>query len=474
MSSTTTNFGLHKIDLTDAPPDITVLNQNWDKIDGLTAQDFGAAQESQHQWESYSTLAQISDTLTTDSTPFEVASAMKDYSVLSIVTSSTLSYSGGLIPLAENGVLTIKKTTIVRVTFEFVGETNGLYYAYLRSNESLFSGWKRVYTTKTPPTASEAGAVDKTGDTMTGNLIIKSESPTLQLVDSQIDNNQAFSEIRKNAGADVDYGTYISDASGGTKDMLVLARANELDQKLLLRVESEDGSTNTKYKVYGTHNSHSEISNYADLEDIGLTAGSETIESIATALPTYSRLIVTVGSTNNTSIYPNSYFGLLTVDKTANSRIVFTFTNNAGAQWIGVYAINSSGNTWTGWIEQYSTKNLTGVPKIATGSYTGAGTYGSSNKNSLTFDFVPKLVIVRPTITVGSSMKPTAVIWVEGALGTSHAMNGDLSSYGTNTQLVFSLSGNTLSWYTNNTQASAAPETQLNKSTMTYYYIAIG
>ena len=33
MSAKTTNFNLHKIDLTDAPPDITVLNQNWDTID---------------------------------------------------------------------------------------------------------------------------------------------------------------------------------------------------------------------------------------------------------------------------------------------------------------------------------------------------------------------------------------------------------------------------------------------------------
>ena len=33
MASTTTNYGLRKIDLTDAPPDITVLNENWDKID---------------------------------------------------------------------------------------------------------------------------------------------------------------------------------------------------------------------------------------------------------------------------------------------------------------------------------------------------------------------------------------------------------------------------------------------------------
>lgn len=33
MSSQTTNLNLHKIDLTDAPPDITVLNQNWDILD---------------------------------------------------------------------------------------------------------------------------------------------------------------------------------------------------------------------------------------------------------------------------------------------------------------------------------------------------------------------------------------------------------------------------------------------------------
>ena len=33
MASKTTNYNLHKISLTDAPPDITVLNENWDKID---------------------------------------------------------------------------------------------------------------------------------------------------------------------------------------------------------------------------------------------------------------------------------------------------------------------------------------------------------------------------------------------------------------------------------------------------------
>lgn len=33
MAQYTTNYNLTKIDLTDAPPDITVLNPNWDTID---------------------------------------------------------------------------------------------------------------------------------------------------------------------------------------------------------------------------------------------------------------------------------------------------------------------------------------------------------------------------------------------------------------------------------------------------------
>lgn len=34
MATKTTNYELVKIALTDAPPDITVINPNWDKIDG--------------------------------------------------------------------------------------------------------------------------------------------------------------------------------------------------------------------------------------------------------------------------------------------------------------------------------------------------------------------------------------------------------------------------------------------------------
>lgn len=42
MSTTTKNFGLIKPELTDAA-DITAMNENWDKIDDLSPEDFGAA-----------------------------------------------------------------------------------------------------------------------------------------------------------------------------------------------------------------------------------------------------------------------------------------------------------------------------------------------------------------------------------------------------------------------------------------------
>lgn len=40
-------------------------------------------------------------------------------------------------------------------------------------------------------------------------------------------------------------------------------------------------------------------------------------------------------------------------------------------------------------------------PKIQTGSYVGTGTYGSSNPCSLTFDFVPQLVILAGLVVLG-------------------------------------------------------------------------
>lgn len=95
----------------------------------------------------YRNLTQVSSSLTTDSTPFDVADAMTNNSMLFLVTSGSYTYTGGLLPQAENGILTITKDSIARVSFEFIGENTGFYDSFLRSIAGNFKGWRRHYTT---------------------------------------------------------------------------------------------------------------------------------------------------------------------------------------------------------------------------------------------------------------------------------------------------------------------------------------
>lgn len=105
----------------------------------ITAEDVG----SMHV---YKSLQEVSSSLTTDSTPFEVANAMQDNSMLLAVISGSATYAGGLVPQAENGLLRITKHNIARVVFEFFGEHSGVYNSFLRSVAGNFKGWRRDAT----------------------------------------------------------------------------------------------------------------------------------------------------------------------------------------------------------------------------------------------------------------------------------------------------------------------------------------
>lgn len=100
------------------------------------------------------------------------------------------------------------------------------------------------------------------------------------------------------------------------------------------------------------------------------------------------------------------------------------------------------------------TEIVTGNARIATGSYVGTGTYGTSSKSSLTFDFVPELVIVM----YYRDQRPinNGFIWT-GQEGTASYCS------------AFSLSDKTLSWYSN-----SGEEYQHNEKGIEYYYVAIG
>ena len=98
--------------------------------------------------------------------------------------------------------------------------------------------------------------------------------------------------------------------------------------------------------------------------------------------------------------------------------------------------------------------------KIATGSYTGTGTYGASNPNSLTFAFEPKMVFVHKSS--------------DGRFRIC-AINGDsecVSATVASSQYVVKIAweNKKISWYNSDDIASR----QLNENGVVYNYVAIG
>lgn len=101
--------------------------------------------------------------------------------------------------------------------------------------------------------------------------------------------------------------------------------------------------------------------------------------------------------------------------------------------------------------------------RIAKGEYTGTGTYGSANPNTLTFDFEPKLLLVtqRNSQAYPSGSGWTSMfIWKENMKSTMVYGNG----------LYFNRAGNSLSYYTDGSVA----DRQMNQSGVVYDYIALG
>ena len=122
---------------------------------------------------------------------------------------------------------------------------------------------------------------------------------------------------------------------------------------------------------------------------------------------------------------------------------------------------------------------VSGGAKIQTGSYVGTGTYGQANPCSLTFDFVPKVLIITSAwVQSQPYQNATAQYYqimidiaaVQSALvGSDSATVWGLFNSGTRTSIIMTAAGQTISWYstTNN-------DGQLNNSNYAYCYMAIG
>ena len=101
--------------------------------------------------------------------------------------------------------------------------------------------------------------------------------------------------------------------------------------------------------------------------------------------------------------------------------------------------------------------NAVTAPKIETGSYVGTGTYGSGGKNSLTFDFVPAILIITADYVNNHYVNSGYIVCNSGG---HSGQNGNIEAI---------VDGNTVSWYSGNNA-----QVQLNTSGLTYKYVAIG
>lgn len=100
---------------------------------------------------------------------------------------------------------------------------------------------------------------------------------------------------------------------------------------------------------------------------------------------------------------------------------------------------------------------------IASGSYAGTGEAGAEHPNQLTFEFVPKMVVL--TVDAGQELENGTVLVAgqtrSSGMGTSYSGGSCLN-------LHITWIGQGLSWY------SAKVSYQLNKSGQTYRYFAVG
>lgn len=113
--------------------------------------------------------------------------------------------------------------------------------------------------------------------------------------------------------------------------------------------------------------------------------------------------------------------------------------------------------------------NLNGAYNVLStaivGSYVGTGESGSSHKNSLTFPFVPKVVIVQASANSGvTQIAPS--IFIHNAEYSSYVAN---PSYSLN--LEWDDINKTVNWYSLINPGSNA-DGQQNKSGVTYFYVA--
>lgn len=224
-----------------------------------------------------------------------------------------------------------------------------------------------------------------------------------------------------------------------------------------------------------------------DAERVGSTLAAEAPCYIQTTVENgagiyYLPLGTTYSTFDSTTLrrnYGSYYYVILNYPASPQGQVVTSVPSNVPAgEW--EYLTSSDRNAYpdSGTQDGYEYEylgipfdNAVTAPKIETGSYVGTGTYGASNPNTLTFGFVPKLVLIY------NGSKDYAMFFAFG-LGGGYTSGGYLfawsSEMAVSNDTYAKINGNVLNWYASNTSATTSRSIQFNVESQTYHYLAIG
>ena len=131
----------------------------------------------------------------------------------------------------------------------------------------------------------------------------------------------------------------------------------------------------------------------------------------------------------------------------------------------GVYGTLPVSHGGTGQTSLAALASAMGAAKIQTGSYVGTGTYGASNPNSLTFNFMPKLFIISIASHFGKGQGEIYSLYYDCAI---HYTNSSTRYVWGSMAANISINNNAVVIY------DIYQDNVLNRLNETYNYVCIG
>lgn len=110
--------------------------------------------------------------------------------------------------------------------------------------------------------------------------------------------------------------------------------------------------------------------------------------------------------------------------------------------------------------------------KIATGNYMGTGNYGIDNKNSLTFNFTPKIIMIIEDDLTNDTYNGISICWFVNNL--IHGITPTTTNAVLGTEVSVLWSENKVEWYSESNRQPESSRQQGNILNKNYTYVALG